>query len=95
MNGALFCPNAAGPPRKKRADAVLRASAEKLLQLPQNNCRTVIPQHVYGTAITWHRWEIEAGRLFAEFWRTANARHLQAFASHVRAMRALAGRRVS
>jgi hypothetical protein len=42
MNAALFW--RAGPPREKRAGAVLRAPAEKLLQLSQNSCRTVVPQ---------------------------------------------------
>jgi hypothetical protein len=37
-------------------------------------------------------WEREAARLFREFWRTANPKHLRAFATHVVAMRAHAGR---
>jgi hypothetical protein len=35
----------------------------------------------------WKRWEAEARRLFIEFWRTADDRHLHAFAEHVRGMR--------
>ena len=47
------------------------------------------------TGMIWRRWEIEAGRLFSLFWRTANPKHLSAFATHVRAMRGYSGRRRS
>jgi hypothetical protein len=40
----------------------------------------------------WQQWEREARRLFIEFWRTADDRHLRAFAAHVRAMRIRARR---
>ena len=39
----------------------------------------------------WKRWEREARRLFIEFWRTADERHLRAFAAHVKAMRSYCG----
>ena len=32
-------------------------------------------------------WEREAARLFREFWRTGNPKHLRAFVRHVHAMR--------
>jgi len=37
-------------------------------------------------------WQREAARLFREFWRTANEKHLNAFCRHVVAMRAHQGR---
>ena len=43
------------------------------------------------TGIIWKRWEGEARRLFIEFWRTADERHLRAFAAHVKAMRSYCG----
>ena len=45
------------------------------------------------SGIIWKRWEREAQRLFIEFWRTADDRHLRAFAAHVRAMRSYGGPR--
>ena len=59
------------------------------------NCSIARVQPFLAPATIWHRWEVEAGRLFAAFWRTAETRHLAAFSVHVRAMRALAGRRRS
>ena len=32
-------------------------------------------------------WEREAARLFREFWRTGNQKHLRAFSAHVGALR--------
>jgi hypothetical protein len=37
--------------------------------------------------ISFHVWQREAGRLFNEYWRTGNKRHLIAFNIHVCAMR--------
>jgi len=37
--------------------------------------------------IIWERWKREAARLFAEYWRTANAKHLSALATHLHGMR--------
>jgi hypothetical protein len=45
------------------------------------------------SGIIWKRWEREAARLFSLFWRTADERHLCAFATHVRAMRTYGGRK--
>jgi len=36
----------------------------------------------------WAVWQREAARLFNEYWRTADKRHLAAFVRHVVAMRA-------
>ena len=36
----------------------------------------------------WLGWQHEAARLLREFWRTANRKHLEAFFTHVAAMRA-------
>ena len=36
----------------------------------------------------WAVWKREATRLFREFWRTGNQKHLRAFFTHVVAMRA-------
>jgi hypothetical protein len=49
----------------------------------QNNPRSAILQ----PSRIWYGWEVEAGRLFSLFWRTANAKHLAAFCRHVQAMR--------
>ena len=38
----------------------------------------------------WKRWEREARRLFIEFWRSGDARHLVAFCRHAQGMRAYA-----
>lgn len=38
------------------------------------------------------RWEREAARLFREFWRSGDQRHLWAFFTHVAAMRVYAKR---
>jgi hypothetical protein len=37
-------------------------------------------------------WQLEAARLFSEYWRTADERHLRAFNTHVAAMRSYLGR---
>lgn len=37
-------------------------------------------------------WQREATRLFREFWRTGNQKHLRAFITHVVAMRVYAKR---
>ncbi len=40
----------------------------------------------------WIVWKHEAARLFAEYWRTNDLKHLLAFARHVHAMRTYEGR---
>jgi hypothetical protein len=44
------------------------------------------------SSLVWNGWQREAARLFTEFWRTDNERHLRAFFTHVVAMRVHAGR---
>jgi hypothetical protein len=78
------------PPRKGKG--ALQAPIPNLIGAPQNNSRSAIAQQVCGSGIIWRRWSREAARLFAEFWRTADERHLFAFATHVRAMRERGGR---
>jgi len=39
----------------------------------------------------WLGWQRESARLFSEFWRTADAKHLCAFSTHVYAMRKRSG----
>ena len=70
------------PPRNADAGLANRRR-EKLIGLPG-------AYHGHGlvqSAIVWNRWRREATRLFAEYWRTANAKHLSAFATHVHGMR--------
>jgi hypothetical protein len=38
--------------------------------------------------VCFQHWQCEATRLFREYWRTADQKHLRAFCSHVIAMRA-------
>jgi hypothetical protein len=59
-----------------------------------NNSKSLVVQQFCAPGLIWRGYEREASRLFAEFWRTAQSRHLAAFTRHIRAMRALAGRRV-
>jgi hypothetical protein len=40
----------------------------------------------------WRCWEVEAARLWREFWRTGNHKHLGAFVRHIAAMRVYGGR---
>lgn len=84
-----------GPPPKK-GGALLHNNAPN--QNHHHHSREITPvaasaQQVCSAGIIWRHWEIEAGRLFAEFWATADCRHLNAFVQHVKAMRSLAGKR--
>ena len=42
----------------------------------------------YGGQPILQGWQREAARLFAEFWRSADEKHLHAFRRHIIAMRA-------
>ena len=44
-------------------------------------------------ATIWARWCREAQRIYQEYWRTANQRHLSALATHLHGMRLHDGRR--
>jgi hypothetical protein len=47
-----------------------------------------LPQAYHVGLSVQAQWEREAGRLFAEFWRTADQKHLAAFVVHIIGMRA-------
>jgi hypothetical protein len=86
MNTALVCANA--PPGNADAGLANRRR-EKLIDVPG-----VYHGHDLAQANNvWAGWCREASRLFAEYWRTANAKHLGAFAAHVHGMRTHDGRR--
>ena len=44
-------------------------------------------QHTNVAQARFVAWQREAARLFREYWRTGNQRHLRAFLTHVSAMR--------
>ena len=64
---------------KKEVPALARTGTAKL-QLIQAY-RWPVPAQAFSG------WTREAGRLFNQFWRTGNKRHLAAFVTHVIAMR--------
>ncbi len=75
------------PPKK--APGAGELTGRKLIDVPR-------AYHAPGfvqSGIIWARWEREARRLFIEFWRTADERHLHAFVRHVHAMRSCGGSR--
>ena len=61
-------------PPQKRAPAWQRGSRKRI-------------QASYPAQLTLQGWQSEAARLFREFWRTGNQKHLCAFVRHVHAMR--------
>jgi hypothetical protein len=75
------------PPEKAQA-ALAKRRREKLIDVPRDYHAPLLVQ----SRIIWKRWEREAARLFSEFWRTADERHLTAFSAHVHAMRRHEGR---
>ena len=76
------------PPRKSEARFAAGQRGE-LITVPRAYHAPTLIQ----TEVVWNRWLREATRLFAEYWRTANAKHLSAFARHVHGMRVHEGRR--
>jgi hypothetical protein len=82
-----------GPPKKE--GRVGRRAASEPQNWSENKSRVAVVQHLCGPQNLsfppieriWRRWEVEGGRLFRLFWTTADDRHLNAFAKHVRAMR--------
>ena len=69
--------NGHGPPIKRegrRAKAALR----KL---------TLVAAYRKSNAVQIFAWQREATRLFAEYWRTGQRSHIDAFAAHVIGMR--------
>jgi hypothetical protein len=68
-----------GPPKKERGVGTALQTAELVAAYPLSPALQAAP---------FPAWETEAGRLFAEFWRTGNQKHLAAFVVHAAAMRA-------
>jgi hypothetical protein len=68
------------PPLKRSAPGRGITGAAKL-RLLQVYPRPVLAQPCFAS------WQREAARLFREFWRTGNEKHLSAFYVHVVAMR--------
>ena len=73
--------NALGPPKGAGGTA---NAAHKIAELLPEYSRQPVLQPALVCVIAWER---EAARLFQEFWRTGNQKHLAAFVTHVRAMR--------
>jgi hypothetical protein len=73
-----------GPPKEKRGLETALKTAELLKAYRFPPFLQLLPPLV--------GWEREATRLFREFWRTGNRKHLRAFFVHVVAMRAYAER---
>jgi hypothetical protein len=70
----------------KKAPGAGELTGRKLIDVPR-------AYHAPGfvqSGIIWRRWEREARRLFIEFWRSGDARHLAAFCRHAQGMRAYA-----
>jgi hypothetical protein len=72
-------------PPKRSAPGLEISGAAKLRLL--EDYRSPIPAQACFSV-----WKRETARLFNEYWRTADKRHLAAFITHVVAMRIHAGR---
>lgn len=48
----------------------------------------------YAAQAIWQGWRWEALRLFAEYWRSGDSKHLAAFVRHVAAMHAYKARAI-
>jgi hypothetical protein len=59
-----------------------------LLHAPIPKSATPRYQHCKPAQACFLSWQREAARLFNEYWRTGDKRHLAAFVRHVVAMRA-------
>ena len=82
------------PPEKGGPCCTHGPNPPKLLNnSQQSNFDIVRAQPFCAPTVIWQGYEREAARLFREFWRTADERHLRAFTAHVVGMRRLAGRR--
>jgi hypothetical protein len=84
VNSPLVC--GAGPP--KNGNGAVPTPIPKL-----NSNNSQISTAVRAPLQVWSRWEREAARLFREFWRTGNHKHLGAFVRHIAAMRVYGGPR--
>jgi hypothetical protein len=67
----------------------MKAHNEKgaLLHAPIPKSATPRYQHCKPAQACFLSWQREAARLFNEYWRTGDKRHLAAFVTHVIAMR--------
>ncbi len=75
------------PPVNANA-ALAKRRREKLIDFPPAYHTPALVQ----SRIIWKHWKREASRLFAEYWRTADAKHLSALATHLHGMRMHDGR---
>jgi len=80
MTSPLVC--GAGPPPNGKG-ARQAPIPKLLLTAPTDTAHACFAQA--GTI--WRGWSREAARMFREFWRTGDDKHLRAFAAHVYAMR--------
>jgi hypothetical protein len=76
---------ATGPPRNANA-LLAKGRRETLIVSAGYQARGPIQ-----AGIVWAIWQREAARLFREFWRSGNAKHLRAFSTHILAMRSYRG----
>jgi hypothetical protein len=74
---------------QKRAPGAGELTGRKLIVLPRGYHA---PRFVQSSFI-WARWQGEAARLFAEYWRSGNLKHFHAFGRHIDAMRNFGGPR--
>jgi hypothetical protein len=86
MNAPLVC--GAGPPGNANAGLGNRRR-EKLIDVQGGYHRSAFVE----SEIVWNRWCREAQRLFTQYWRTGDVKHLFAFTTHLRAMRTYGGPR--
>jgi hypothetical protein len=78
--------NAVAPPKKERGLGTTLKTTELLAAYRLWPALQAAPLETTDDGYT-AVWEREAGRLFREFWRTGNQKHLHAFFTHVVAMR--------
>jgi hypothetical protein len=78
----------AGPPKTKRGPAKTALQHSELLAAYRLLLGLQAADLEKISCIRAAAWGKEGARLFREFWRTGNQKHLRAFAMHVVAMRA-------
>jgi hypothetical protein len=78
--------NALSPPKKERGFGTALKTSELL------EAYRVLPALQAAPLERAAVWEREAARLFREFWRNGNQKHLRAFFIHVVGMRAYKAR---
>jgi len=76
-----------GPPKKERGLGTALKTAELPIAYRLFPALQAVPSETINSARA-AAWEREAARLFREFWRTSDQKHLRAFSVHVLAMRA-------